>query len=205
MSCRLRGHATDPPGRWKEPGAFPATDHATQRARQGRGRHRIRRRVDRQCGDGRGPRGSLIRHAGAVRALVIAMIEAPFGAALMALPGGADRRLARRRATRGRAIRMAAITRHADREDAIAASTDLLAKRRIHDVEAARFDWTRRSNHGTRGDDWLGPSEHRGGHRGSGDLTSRPSSRPTVGPQDYYHPSTDFEGALGGTHSRASV
>lgn len=78
------------------------------------------------------------------------MIEAAFGTALMALAGGAHRRLARRRATRGRAIRVAAIARHADRKDAITASTDFLAKRRIHDVEAAaRFDWTRRSNRGT--------------------------------------------------------
>jgi hypothetical protein len=62
---------------------------------------------------------------------------------------------------------VAAITRRADREGAIAASTDSLAKRRIHDVEAAaRFDWTRRSNRGTNRDDWLGPSKHRGGHEG---------------------------------------
>ena len=46
---------------------------------------------------------------------------------------------------------MAAITRGANREESIAAATDLLAKRRIHDVEAAaRFDWTQRSNRGTR-------------------------------------------------------
>jgi hypothetical protein len=46
---------------------------------------------------------------------------------------------------------MAAITRCADREEAIAASTDFLAKRRVHDVEAAaRFDWTRLANRGTR-------------------------------------------------------
>ena len=58
---------------------------------------------------------------------------------------------ARRRATGRRAIRVAAITRGADREESIAAATDFLAKRRIHDVEAAaRFDWTRRSNRGTR-------------------------------------------------------
>ncbi len=55
------------------------------------------------------------------------------------------------------------------------------------------------------GDDWLGPAKHRGGHRGSGDLTSRPSSRPTAGPSAYQQPSTDFEGALGGSCSRASV
>jgi len=27
-------------------------------------------------------------------------------------------------------------------------------------------------------DDWLGPSEHRGGHRGSGGTSFRPSPRP---------------------------
>ena len=148
--ARLRGHATDPPGRWKEPGAFPATDHATQRARQGRGRHQIRRRVRRQCGERGGALGSLIPHARAIGALVIAMIEAAFGTAAMTLARGADRR-ARGRATRRRAIRVAAITRDADREETIAASTDFLAKRRVHDVgAAARFDWTRRANRGTR-------------------------------------------------------
>jgi hypothetical protein len=46
---------------------------------------------------------------------------------------------------------VAAITRHADRKQPIAASADFLTKRRIHDVEAAaRFDWTRRLNRGTR-------------------------------------------------------
>ena len=51
--ARLRGHATDPPGRWKEPRAFAAADHAAQRARQGRGRRPIRRRVRGQCGERR--------------------------------------------------------------------------------------------------------------------------------------------------------
>jgi hypothetical protein len=82
---------------------------------------------------------------------VIAMIEATFGTAAVALAGAADGCTARRRATRRRAVRVAAITRGTDREEAIAAATDLLAERRIHDVEAAtRFDWTRRSNRGTR-------------------------------------------------------
>jgi len=46
---------------------------------------------------------------------------------------------------------VAAVTRTADREESIAVATDFLAKRRVHDVEAAaRFDWTRRSNRGTR-------------------------------------------------------
>jgi hypothetical protein len=81
---------------------------------------------------------------------VIAMIEPAFGTAPVALAGGADRSPARGGAARRRAIRLAAITRHADREESIAASTEFLAKRRVHDVgAAARFDWTRRLNRGT--------------------------------------------------------
>jgi hypothetical protein len=151
MTRPCRGHATDLPGRWKEPGAFPATDHATQRARQGHGRHRIRRRVRRQCGESGGTRGSLIPHAGAVRALMVTMIKAPFGTTPMTRTSRAHRVAARGLATRRRAIRVAAIARRADGEDAIAPSTDFLAKRPVHDVDAAaRFDWTRRTNRGTR-------------------------------------------------------
>jgi hypothetical protein len=96
----LRGHATDAPARWKEPGAFPAADHASQRARQGRGRRRIRRCVRRQCGECDGVRGSLIPHAGAVRPLVIAVIEPAFGTESVALASGAHRGATGRRATR---------------------------------------------------------------------------------------------------------
>jgi hypothetical protein len=82
---------------------------------------------------------------------MIAMIKAAFGAATVAPARGADRITARRRAACRRAIGMAAIARWADREESIAASTDFLAKRRVHDVEAAaRFDWTRLANRGTR-------------------------------------------------------
>jgi hypothetical protein len=65
-------------------------------------------------------------------------------------------------------------------------------------LDTARKPWQNR-------DDWLGPSKHRGGHRGSGDLTSRPSSRPTARLSDYQQQSGDFEGALGGTCSPALV
>jgi hypothetical protein len=95
-------------------------------------------------------RGSLIPHAGAIRALVIAMIEASFITAAVALARGADRRAPCRHATRQRAIRLAAITRDTDREEAIAATAGFLTKRRVHDVEAAaRFDWTSPLNRGT--------------------------------------------------------
>jgi hypothetical protein len=66
-------------------------------------------------------------------------------------PRGRDRPPARPIATRRRAIRVTPITRRADREQAVAAPADFLAKRRVHDVGAAsRSDWTRRSNRGTR-------------------------------------------------------
>jgi hypothetical protein len=82
------------------------------------------------------------------------MIKEAFRTALMALAGGTHRGVARRQATGRRAIGVAAITRHADREEAIAASTDFLTKRRIHHVEAtARFDWTSPLNRATTADD----------------------------------------------------
>ena len=147
----LRRHATEAPARWKEPGAFPATDHASQRARQGRGRRSIRRRVGGQCDRRDRGAGSLIPHARAIGALVIAMIQAPFRTAAMAAAGRAEAISTGGGATRGRAIRLAAVTRDADGEEPVAASTDLLAERRVHDVGAAtRSDWTQRSNRGTR-------------------------------------------------------
>jgi hypothetical protein len=63
----------------------------------------------------------------------------------------ADGLSARGLTTRRRAIGLAAIARRTDGEDTIAATTDFLAKRPVHDVDAAaRFDWTRRTNRGTR-------------------------------------------------------
>jgi hypothetical protein len=85
---------------------------------------------------------------------VIAMIEAAFRAPPMVLTRGADRRMTGRRATCGRAVRVAAITRGADREEAIAAATDFLPKWGVHDVEAAAgFDWTSPLNRVTSADD----------------------------------------------------
>jgi len=148
--------------------------------------------------------GSLIPHADAVGALVIAMIEAAFGTAAVTVAGGADRRAAGGRATRRRAIGVAAIAGAADREQSIAASTDFLAKRRIHGVgAAARFDWTRRSNRGTR--------ETTGSVRRSieavtegleGKLQAFTSIRRQP---DSLQQSTELGGALGGSYSRALV
>jgi hypothetical protein len=48
--------------------------------------------------------------------------------------------------------RVTAITRGADREETVAATTDLLANRRVHEIEAAaRFDSTRHRNRSTSG------------------------------------------------------
>jgi hypothetical protein len=47
-------------------------------------------------------------------------------------------------------------------------------------LDTARKPWHKK-------DDWLGPAKHRGGHRGSGALVSRPSSRPTASPSAYQH------------------
>jgi hypothetical protein len=131
---------------------------------------------------------------------MIAMIEAAFATPTVPLAGGADGCTARGRAARERTVRVAAITRRADREEAIAASTDLLTKRRVHDVgAAARFDWTRRINRGTR--------ETTGSVRRSIEAVAEglkllpsglhPTSPPTRQPTAVQC----FEGALGGSCS----
>ena len=143
----LWGHATDRPRRWKEPRAFAATDHTAQRARQGRGRRTIRRRVSEECAAWGRTAGSLIPHARAIRALMIAMIEAALRTGPVAAARGADRSAAGRRATGRRAIRMAAIARGTDREGAAAQPTRFLAKRCVHEVGAATHsNWTRTSH-----------------------------------------------------------
>jgi hypothetical protein len=52
------------------------------------------------------------------------------------------------------------------------------ARPRRRSGSALRLDTARKPWH--KRDDWLGPSEHRGGHRGSGAHHSRPSPRPTA-------------------------
>ena len=149
MAC-LSGHATDGPGGWKEPRALAATDHTAPRAHQGRGRPTIRRRVSGECAGGRPGAGSVIPHARAIRALVVAMIEATFRTPAVSVTGGRDRAPAAGRATRARAVRVAPIAGHTDRKDAMTAPARFLAKGRIHGVGAAvRSDWTYSPNRGT--------------------------------------------------------
>ena len=79
------------------------------------------------------------------------MVEAPFETLAVSPARRPDRGVAGSPATRRRAIRVATITRRADREESVAAPAGSLAKRYVHDVGAAsRSDWTRPSNHGTR-------------------------------------------------------
>jgi hypothetical protein len=98
-----------------------------------------------------------------------------------------------------------AITGGADREEPVAKSANLLAKRRVHDVgAAARFDWTRLGNRGTR--------ETTGSVRRSieavteGLETSPPGPylTPAASPSAYSHPAISG-GELGGSCCRASV
>ncbi len=77
MGSLLRGHA--------------AADHTALRARQGRGGRAIRRRVSRECAGGRRAGGSVIPHACAIRALMIAMIEATLRTLSVSATGGRDR------------------------------------------------------------------------------------------------------------------
>ena len=83
-------HGTARPVRWKEPRALAAPDHASRRPHQ-RGGRPSRRRVGRQCGRRGRVRGTLIRHAAAhaIRALAVAMIQAPLRALLVGAAFGA--------------------------------------------------------------------------------------------------------------------
>ncbi len=66
--------------------------------------------------------GSLIRHAapGAIGALMVPVIEAPFRTALMAGVGGLHRAAARQNTTACRAVGVATVARRTDREEAVA-------------------------------------------------------------------------------------
>lgn len=112
-----------------------ATGDTTRRPRTGAGRPDIRRRVRRQCGGCAEARGSLIPHAGAIRALVIAVIKPPLGTAPMAGPGLPDRGAARGLPTRRRAEGVPPVTGRADRKQAVTTPAGLLTKGEVHASE----------------------------------------------------------------------
>lgn len=143
------------------PPARPTADHAARRAG---GRCRGRGRIGgRECGIWSQPRGSLIRHAtaAAIGALVVAMIQPAFGARLMAGPGGPDAARAGGAPTGGRAIGVASVAGRADREQAVAGTTGLLAEGCVHGTAAddRRCHWTPVPFRGTTEGDCLGPME----------------------------------------------
>jgi hypothetical protein len=152
---------------------------------------------------------------------VIAMIEAPFEAASVALTRGPDRPPTSGTATGPRAVGVPAIARDTDREEAVAEATGLLAKGRVHDVgAAAHTDWTRRPNRGTRettgsvrrsieavteGLEVSAPGPHL--IRRSAQRTrppparsSAPRRRPTTDGWEFHGLTSGHEGALGGIH-----
>jgi hypothetical protein len=158
----LRGHATDWPARWKEPPALAAADHTSQRARQGRGR-RIRRRVGQECARRRGATGSLIPHAPAIE---------------------------RRRAS----LRQVAEQYACPRSHATQIANGRLQSRQILWRRGTSTSEPRRTPTGQRDETvtqqavtCLGPSEHRGGHRGSGGANSGPSPS-SAAPSAYARP-----------------
>jgi hypothetical protein len=76
------------------------------------------------------------------------------------------------------------------------------ARPRRRSSSALRLDTALKPWH--KRDDWLGPSKHRGGHRGPGGSSSRPSLQSRRKP-DSLQQSAISEGALSGSCFRASV
>lgn len=197
-----------------------AADHTSQRARQGHGRQ-IRRRVGQECARRRGATGSLIPHARAIGALVIAMVEPSFRRLAMAPPRARDRSVPRDATTRRGTVRVPPIARDTNREEPVAEAAGFLAKGRVHDVgAAARTDWTRRPNRGTRertGSVRRSIEAVTGGLEGSAPgphlihrsaqrtrpppaRSSAPQRRPTTDGWEFHRPPSGHEGALGGIH-----
>ena len=135
--------------RGHQPPARPAADHAP------RGRGRRNRGAVRDGESGRRSRcgESLIRHAApnAIGALPVAVVEAPFGTALMSSPRRLHRPPATERPAGWCAVGVAAVAGRADREETAAMATGALAERVVHGVGARRAgpDWTARRIRGT--------------------------------------------------------
>ena len=114
------------PPRRHQPPAHPATDHTTGRI--GRGRRGHVKGVESGVPEDGG--GRLIPHAlpGAVGALMVAVVEAPFPTALMPGLGGVHRTAAGQRPAARRAVGVAPVTRRTDRKEATAPAAGLLAE-----------------------------------------------------------------------------
>jgi hypothetical protein len=169
--------------RWYEPRASAATDHTSRRPRTGAGRPGLRRRVRGQCG-GRPPAtGSLIPHAGPMGPLMVAMIEAAFGARAVPRLRVPDAPAPPSLPARVGAIRMAAITGRANGKQAVTVPANLLTKRCIHGVGARGSDWTHAPIRETTGSDWHGrrsPGRSRGAGVPVRSLTLASRAQPTA-------------------------
>ena len=99
--------------------------------------------------------GSVIPHAapGAIGALMVPVIEAPFRTALMAGLGGLHRAAAGQGPAARRAVGVAAVARRTDRKEAVAPAAGLLTEGLVHGVGARRAisDWTPSLNRDTTG------------------------------------------------------
>ena len=127
-----------------------------------RGRRRRRGRIgDRECHVSSRSGGSLIRHAAAhaIRALVVAMIQAAFRARLVARPRGRHTPSAPRASTHVRAVGMAAVTGRTNRKELETRAAGLLAERCVHGAarDDRRCHWTPVPIRGTTEGDYLVP------------------------------------------------
>ena len=82
----------------------------------------------------------MIPHAapGAIGALMVPVIEAPFRTALMAGLGGLHRAAAGQGPAARRAVGVAAVARRTDRKEAVAPAAGLLTEGLVHGVGARR-------------------------------------------------------------------
>ena len=135
-----------------QPPAHPAADQTARRI-GGRRRGGVRGVESGVPGDGG---GRVIPHAapGAIGALMVSVIEAPFPTALMAGLGGLHRAPAGQGPATHRAVGVATVARRTDREEAVAPAAGLLAEGAeglVHGVgvRAATSDWTVSPNRGT--------------------------------------------------------
>ena len=154
-ALRGRDHRSSSSDRRGAPAWQSATGSTGRRPRSPRGRGRRNRGAVRDGESGRRSRcgGSLIRHAApnAIGVLPVAVVEAPFGTALMSSPRRLHRPPATERPAGWPAVGVASVAGRADREENAAMATAALAERVVHGVGARRAgpDWTARRIRGT--------------------------------------------------------